>query len=33
MDARFRCGREVFEQRLGYFIKVTAQNKRFGMVQ
>lgn len=28
-----RHRREVFEQRLGYFIKMTAQNKRFGMVQ
>ncbi len=25
--------REVFEQRLRYFVKMTAQNKRFGMVQ
>jgi len=25
--------REVFEQRLRYFLKMTAQNKRFGMVQ
>ena len=25
--------REVFEQRLRYFMKMTAQNKRFGMVQ
>jgi uncharacterized protein YdeI (YjbR/CyaY-like superfamily) len=25
--------RAVFEQRLGYFLKMTAQNKRFGMVQ
>ena len=24
--------REVFEKRLGYFLKMTAQNKRFGMV-
>jgi uncharacterized protein YdeI (YjbR/CyaY-like superfamily) len=24
---------EVFEQRLGYFLEMTAQNKRFGMVQ
>lgn len=24
---------EVFEQRLRYFVKMTAQNKRFGMVQ
>jgi len=29
--ARYR--REVFEQRLRYFLKMTAQNKRFGMVQ
>jgi uncharacterized protein YdeI (YjbR/CyaY-like superfamily) len=28
-----RRRREVFEQRLRYFIKMTAQNKRFGMVQ
>ena len=28
-----RARRAVFEQRLGYFIKMTAQNKRFGMVQ
>ncbi len=28
-----RHRREVFEQRLRYFIKMTAQNKRFGMVQ
>jgi len=28
-----RQRREVFEQRLRYFIKMTAQNKRFGMVQ
>jgi hypothetical protein len=24
---------EAFEQRLGYFLKMTKQNKRFGMVQ
>lgn len=24
---------EVFQQRLRYFLKMTAQNKRFGMVQ
>ena len=28
-----RLRREVFEQRLRYFLKMTAQNKRFGMVQ
>ncbi len=28
-----RHRREVFEQRLAYFIKMTARNKRFGMVQ
>ena len=28
-----RHRREVFEQRLRYFIKMTTQNKRFGMVQ
>ncbi len=28
-----RQRRDVFEQRLRYFIKMTAQNKRFGMVQ
>lgn len=28
-----RHRREVFEQRLRYFLKMTAQNKRFGMVQ
>ncbi|HWP81141.1 MAG TPA: YdeI/OmpD-associated family protein [Bacteroidota bacterium] len=28
-----RRRREVFQQRLRYFIKMTAQNKRFGMVQ
>jgi uncharacterized protein YdeI (YjbR/CyaY-like superfamily) len=28
-----RRRREVFEQRLRYFLKMTAQNKRFGMVQ
>jgi uncharacterized protein YdeI (YjbR/CyaY-like superfamily) len=28
-----RHRREAFEQRLRYFIKMTAQNKRFGMVQ
>jgi len=28
-----RHRREVFEQRLRYFIKMTAQNQRFGMVQ
>jgi uncharacterized protein YdeI (YjbR/CyaY-like superfamily) len=28
-----RHRREVYEQRLRYFIKMTAQNKRFGMVQ
>jgi len=28
-----RHRREVFEQRLRYFMKMTAQNKRFGMVQ
>ena len=28
-----RHRREVFEQRLAYFLKMTAQNKRFGMVQ
>ena len=28
-----RKRREVFEQRLRYFIRMTAQNKRFGMVQ
>lgn len=31
--AAARHRREVFEQRLRYFIKMTAQNKRFGMVQ
>ncbi len=28
-----RHRQEVFEQRLRYFLKMTAQNKRFGMVQ
>jgi uncharacterized protein YdeI (YjbR/CyaY-like superfamily) len=28
-----RARRAAFEQRLGYFIKMTAQDKRFGMVQ
>jgi uncharacterized protein YdeI (YjbR/CyaY-like superfamily) len=28
-----RAHRQVFNQRLRYFIKMTAQNKRFGMVQ
>ena len=28
-----RHRREVFEQRLRYFLEMTAQNKRFGMVQ
>jgi uncharacterized protein YdeI (YjbR/CyaY-like superfamily) len=28
-----RHRRAVFEQRLRYFMKMTAQNKRFGMVQ
>src|SRR5258708_19606716 len=28
-----RHRREVFEQRLRYFLKMTAHNKRFGMVQ
>jgi uncharacterized protein YdeI (YjbR/CyaY-like superfamily) len=28
-----RHRREVFNQRLGYFLKMTRQNKRFGMVQ
>lgn len=28
-----RHRREAFEQRLAYFLKMTAQNKRFGMVQ
>ena len=28
-----RRRRDVFEQRLGYFLKMTARNKRFGMVQ
>jgi uncharacterized protein YdeI (YjbR/CyaY-like superfamily) len=28
-----RPRRAAFEQRLGYFLKMTAQNKRFGMVQ
>ena len=31
--AAARHRRSVFEQRLGYFLKMTAQNKRFGMVQ
>jgi uncharacterized protein YdeI (YjbR/CyaY-like superfamily) len=31
--AAARHRKEVFEQRLGYFLKMTAQNKRFGMVQ
>jgi uncharacterized protein YdeI (YjbR/CyaY-like superfamily) len=31
--AAARHRREVFEQRLRYFLKMTAQNKRFGMVQ
>src|SRR5438445_507534 len=31
--AAARHRRAVFEQRLGYFLKMTAQNKRFGMVQ
>ena len=28
-----RARRDAFEQRLRYFLKMTAQNKRFGMVQ
>lgn len=28
-----RARREIFEQRLRYFLKMTKQNKRFGMVQ
>jgi uncharacterized protein YdeI (YjbR/CyaY-like superfamily) len=28
-----RPRREIFEQRLNHFLKMTAQNKRFGMVQ
>ncbi len=28
-----RQRREIFEQRLRYFLKMTAQNKRYGMVQ
>ncbi len=31
--AAARARRAVFEQRLGYFLKMTAQNKRYGMVQ
>ncbi len=31
--AAARHRKEVFEQRLKYFLKMTAQNKRFGMVQ
>src|SRR6266487_1358390 len=31
--AAARRRREVFEQRLRYFLKMTARNKRFGMVQ
>jgi uncharacterized protein YdeI (YjbR/CyaY-like superfamily) len=31
--AAARRRREVFDQRLRYFLKMTAQNKRFGMVQ
>jgi len=31
--AAARHRKEVFEQRLGYFLKMTKQNKRFGMVQ
>ena len=31
--AAARHRRVIFEQRLGYFLKMTAQNKRFGMVQ
>jgi len=31
--AAARHRREVFEQRLRYFLKMTKQNKRFGMVQ
>ena len=31
--AAARHRREVFEQRLGYFLKMTRLNKRFGMVQ
>jgi len=31
--AAARHRREAFEQRLRYFLKMTAQNKRFGMVQ
>jgi uncharacterized protein YdeI (YjbR/CyaY-like superfamily) len=31
--AAARHRREVFEQRLAYFVKMTARNKRFGMVQ
>jgi uncharacterized protein YdeI (YjbR/CyaY-like superfamily) len=28
-----RYRKDVFKQRLGYFLKMTAQNKRFGMIQ
>ena len=28
-----RYRKNVFQQRLGYFLKMTAQNKRFGMIQ
>ena len=31
--AAARARREVLQQRLRYFLKMTAQNKRFGMVQ
>jgi len=33
VESAGRHRREVFEQRLRYFMKMTAQNKRFGMVQ
>jgi hypothetical protein len=28
-----RYRKEVFKQRLGYFLKMTAKNKKFGMIQ
>ena len=31
--AAARARRAVFDQRLNYFLKMTKQNKRFGMVQ
>ncbi len=31
--AAVRYRKDVFKQRLGYFLKMTAQNKKFGMIQ